>query len=207
MRALVLVVCLLSGSALADGAMLERARRLYADLRYDEAAALLEGALDEGALSGDERREALLLAGIVEVIRGNDAGARTHFRTLLEEAPGTTLPSGLSPKITRVFEEVKELVAAEPPPDPPLLEPPSSTSEEAAAAEAPRADPAPSVGASPTSTVPQRADEGERVSPLVIGVAAGAAVAAVVVVVSASALFYFARAQPPESSLGTMQLP
>lgn len=207
-RALVLVLLLAPTAALADGAAtLESARRSYQQLRYDEAAALLEGALEGGALAAAEREEALLLAGILGVIRGDDDVAREHFRELLEQAPDTTLPAGLSPKITRVFEEVRASVVEAAPP----REAPPDERSPAVVALAPPSVPAsgtPSARPERPATVPPReAEDDGSVSAIALGVAAGAALTAVVVVASAGAVLFFARGQPPPSSLGTMQLP
>lgn len=204
---LITLACLAPTGALAgDAAALDEARRSYEELRYDEAALLLEGALDGGALDDEERRDALLLAGIVAVIRGDDEGAHGHFRELLERHPDVTLPSGLSPKITRVFEDVRAQVEAE--------RAHSAMSPSAPAeSEGARVDAAPVAGARDPQALGERSgaaseeapDEG--LSAVAVGVAAGAAVAAAVVVAGAGALFFLARAQPPESSLGVMQLP
>jgi hypothetical protein len=197
-----------SSIALADGAStLERARASYEELRYDEASALLEAALDGGELDALQRREALLLAGIVEVIRGEDERASARFRELLEEAPDVTLPSGLSPKITRVFDEVRRRLEAERAQREPRDPAPTNAADGDAPQDLVAASAQPAEAASPSSAGAVSEAEDDGLSSIALGVAAGAAVAAAVVVASAGALLFFARGQPPESSLGTMQLP
>ncbi len=193
-----------SAASLAEGdAALDSARQSYEELRYDEAAALLESALEHGALTEPEHEQALLLKGVVEVVRGDDEEARACFRELLEAKPDAALPSGLSPKITIVFDEVRaalqaeQAALAEPRPPEPVTEPAPEVAAPTAAA----------VPAAAAATSPTAQDDDEGISAVAVGVAAVAAVAAAVVVAGAGALFFFARGQPPESTLGTLQLP
>lgn len=216
LRALLFLAWMVPTVALAEGGALEDARRAYEELRYDEAALLLEGALEDAELEAREREEALLLAGVLDVILGEEERARSRFHELLERAPDATLPGRLSPKITRVFDEVRaalrEARAAKEPPAAPPMEPlptepapvevapvPSPSGTELASAPSPRA-PSPQPPA-----VDAESEEG--ISALVVGVAAGAALTAVVVGVTAGAVLFLAQSRPPESSLGTMQLP
>ncbi|HUB08838.1 MAG TPA: hypothetical protein VMB50_17655 [Myxococcales bacterium] len=116
-----------SGSARADA--LDAAKRFYHEFEYDSARVEL---LRAAELPDPHRRaEAYLYLGLVDAIQGDDAGTLQNFRLGLALDPGLRLPSGLSPKITAVFERVRADVGAVPEPHagppspaPPPLEPP-----------------------------------------------------------------------------------
>lgn len=216
MKAL-LVVALLGLTAVEaraqDSAAVVAARQSYEELRYDEASALLEAALADAWLSDADRLEALKLKGIVDVIRGEDHKARASFRALLEASPEATLPAGLSPKITRVFDEVRESMPAPSQEAEAASDPMTAAPEKVAAPTLPVLEEGASeavgsaaVTLSDGAAAPvERGDDG--ISPVAVGVAVGAAVGGALLVVGAGSLLLFARASPPESSLGTLQLP
>lgn len=216
MKALLVVVLLglaAVGARAQDSAAVVSARQSYEELRYDEASALLEAALADAWLSEEDRLKALELKGIVDVIRGEEPAARASFRALLEASPDATLPVGLSPKITRVFDEVRRSMPA------PSLERKAAPDPVTAAPEKVAAETSPvledeatgAVGSATVTSLDAAAAPGEvaeaGISPVAVGVAVGAAVGGALLVVGAGSLLLFARASPPESSLGTLQLP
>lgn len=184
------LLVLLLAAAPGGPSAADAARQAYDELRYDEAATLLEDALDDEALAADERRAALELAGVVAVIRGDEELARARFRALLQQDPEARLADGLSPKITAAFEEARASLPPAPAPPPPAKAAPA----------------APARAEAPVAAVPAPADEEPAVSPLVLGVAAGVGVGIVLVAVGGGALLLSSGA-PPASSLGTLQLP
>ncbi|MBN2358635.1 MAG: hypothetical protein JXR83_04230 [Deltaproteobacteria bacterium] len=98
-----------AGASDADGQrLIEKARRVEAELEYDRAAELWLEVLALSDLNADELLEAHLHRGIVQLIRGDDGSARSHFRAVLRQQPGFELAADTSPKIQVVFESVRE---------------------------------------------------------------------------------------------------
>ncbi|MFH1811175.1 MAG: hypothetical protein ABIJ09_20720 [Pseudomonadota bacterium] len=104
---LVVVPAPAAGPRARSANSLERAKKQFDRLRYREALPLLLKAVDDPAVSIDERREALALLGTVQVILDDEPGARASFSRLLREDPDHRLEPNLSPKILDVFEAVR----------------------------------------------------------------------------------------------------
>ncbi len=89
--------------ARAEPPLLTRAQAALDDLRYEEAAELV----DRAWRAGGNRREDLVaifrLAGQVAVTLGNGEAAERHFERLLSLEPDAQLPEGSSPKIAARF--------------------------------------------------------------------------------------------------------
>jgi hypothetical protein len=99
-------------AARPDSALL-RAEALYGEAQYAESIAALDGILARRDLPPDERREATLYLGMGHLALGHEEAARARFREVLLDAPGYALPRYTSPKIRRLFDEVRaELEAA-----------------------------------------------------------------------------------------------
>lgn len=99
---LALALALTAGRALADDD-LARARRLEASLEYEQALAIVEGALDRGGADPARLVELHLLAGRLAAGLDRAAAAEDHFARVLALRPETALPPGTSPKLTAPF--------------------------------------------------------------------------------------------------------
>lgn len=105
-----LAAALLPASAAAnEGASVESARELLAELRYDDARGELERVLAGGGAEPDELAATYLLLGEIEAALGNAVGARRHFRRALALDPGLSLAEGASPKLTEPFAAARAL--------------------------------------------------------------------------------------------------
>ncbi|MGE5184024.1 MAG: hypothetical protein ACM31C_18260 [Acidobacteriota bacterium] len=114
----------LAGTARADDAPLDEARRDVDNSDYLAARTQLTAALAAGTASPDELAEIYKLTGIVEAAVGDASIAQAAFGKWLALDPKAALPAGTSPKITRPFDaarktagklEVKTETTAEPP--------------------------------------------------------------------------------------------
>ncbi len=114
----------LAGTARADDAPLDEARRDVDNSDYLPARTHLSAALAAGNASPDELAEIYKLTGIVEAAVGDASIAQGAFAKWIALDPKAALPAGTSPKITRPFEaarkkagklEVKTETSAEPP--------------------------------------------------------------------------------------------
>jgi|HubBroStandDraft_6_1064221.scaffolds.fasta_scaffold270591_2 hypothetical protein len=112
------------GSARADDADLDAARKAVESSDYLAARSSLQAALAEGSASPDELAEIYKLTGIVEGALGNTVAAKNAFARWLALDPKGALPAGTSPKITRPFNaaatatapvKVKTETSADPP--------------------------------------------------------------------------------------------
>ncbi len=91
------------GSAHADDAELDAARKAVESSDYLAARSSLQTALADGSASPDELGEIYKLTGIVEGALGNTVAAKNAFARWLALDPKGALPAGTSPKITRPF--------------------------------------------------------------------------------------------------------
>jgi LysM repeat protein len=89
-------------AAAAHDPAVRRALELYGQGEYTKAAALLDAALESGALKGGEKARALRFRAYCAVATGDRAAAARVFRELQREAPGWKPdPTDDSPKIRR----------------------------------------------------------------------------------------------------------
>lgn len=113
--ALVLLAALVSTRAHAQTedaeALLERGRRLYADLEYQEAESALSRALATPGLPDAFRVQVLETLGFVQVVEDQEAAARSSFERLFAIDPYYVVrePSG-SPRVTALVESVRARV-------------------------------------------------------------------------------------------------
>lgn len=107
MRSAVVLGLTLALALAADRAHAEdelaRARRLEAQLEYEPALAIVEGALARGGADPARTVELHLLAGRLAAGLDRARAAEDHFARVLALAPGTALPEGTSPKLTAPF--------------------------------------------------------------------------------------------------------
>ncbi|MCP3136946.1 hypothetical protein [Pyxidicoccus xibeiensis] len=166
--------------------------RLYEDLEYEQALAVLESA-GTVARGPDEEATLGLYKGIISADLGRWDAARARFRAALQLKPDARLPLKVSPKVSREFESQRAKVQAEltrkrkvaqsrpviPVPEPvtpvePSLEPPPPT--ETPVAEVARPDLVPS--SSEAAAEAEVAASRKRRVPVVSLVLLGAGVAA-----------------------------
>lgn len=98
-----------------DNASLARARKELDGLQYDKARASLDEALALGTSDPTQVAEIHLLAGQVAGALDDAASAEDHFKRLLVLRPGSTLPSGMSPKITAPFDAARAWLSSHEP--------------------------------------------------------------------------------------------
>ncbi len=92
-------------------ALLERGRRLYADLEYQEAESVLTRALATPGLPDAFRVQVLETLGFVQVVEDQEPAARSSFERLFAIDPYYVVrePSG-SPRVTEIVEAVRSRV-------------------------------------------------------------------------------------------------
>jgi hypothetical protein len=90
--------------AAAHPAELDQAVHALDELRYEDAARLLDQAYRTGDNGPDDLRLLFRLQGEVAATLGDDAGARAAFARYWSLAPDERLPAGTSPKITTAFD-------------------------------------------------------------------------------------------------------
>lgn len=92
-------------------ALLERGRRLYADLEYQEAESALTRALATPGLPDAFRVQVLETLGFVQVVEDQEPAARSSFERLFAIDPYYVVrePSG-SPRVTEIVESVRARV-------------------------------------------------------------------------------------------------
>jgi hypothetical protein len=87
---------------------LEKAQKILEELKYAEAAKMLEAAWASPGNDHATTLEILKLQGVVAATLGNSDKARQYFRGLLYLAPDFVLPEGdLGPKVISTFYEAK----------------------------------------------------------------------------------------------------
>jgi hypothetical protein len=107
--AAVLLVCALSGAASADeDDPLERARAAAEDLRFEDAARLLDKAWQAGS---PHPAQVAALAGEISATTGDRAAATRWFSLLVAMDPDARLPQGTSPKVNAVLEDARAALA------------------------------------------------------------------------------------------------
>ncbi len=99
---LLLALGLTAGRAHAEDD-LARARQLEAQLDYEPALAIVEGALSRGGADPARTAELHLLAGRLAAGLDRARAAEAHFARVLALRPDAALPEGTSPKLTAPF--------------------------------------------------------------------------------------------------------
>jgi tetratricopeptide (TPR) repeat protein len=91
------------------GDLVDRGIGMYLEGRYEKAMELLYKALDynEKDLGRNRRLGALSYLAFCQIALGDMPGARENFKSLLTVEPTYQLPAGTSPKIVKVFEDVR----------------------------------------------------------------------------------------------------
>lgn len=108
MRLALLLVCALAGTAVAgDDDPLARARAAAADLRFEEAARLLDQAWRTGTDDPVRARAIAALAGEIGATMGDRAAALRWFALLAAMDPDAALDRGTSPKVNAILEEAR----------------------------------------------------------------------------------------------------
>lgn len=121
-RWLVALVLLVPGVVLAAPApadLQKKARARMKSLDFEAALPLLEQLRDLPTLDAPTRAQALVDLGITFVNLGRADDARKAFDDALEAHPEVPFPSGVPPKIRRLFDEAREARAARLRPAPP----------------------------------------------------------------------------------------
>jgi len=108
------------------GDLVDRGIGMYLEGRYEKAMELLYKALDynEKELGRNRRLGALAYLAFCQIALGDMPGARENFKALLALTPDYRLPAGTSPKIVRVFENVRSKMPKKIVPQPPVGEQP-----------------------------------------------------------------------------------
>ena len=96
-----------SRPALAEPAMLAKARKLYKDLEYRSAADLLQRLLGQSGLDRASRIEVYKLLGLCKAILNRPAEAKAAFSALLDLDPAYELDAMTTPRALDVFRQVK----------------------------------------------------------------------------------------------------
>lgn len=91
------------------GELVDRGISMYLEGRYEKAMELLYKALDYKGVELERNRRlgALSYLAFCQIALGDMPGARENFKSLLTVEPAYRLPAGTSPKIVRVFEDVR----------------------------------------------------------------------------------------------------
>ena len=108
------------------GDLVDRGIGMYMEGRYEKAMELLYKALDynEKDLGRNRRLGALSYLAFCQIALGDMPGARENFKALLTMEPAYRLPAGTSPKIVKVFEDVRAKMPKKIEPQPPDKPPP-----------------------------------------------------------------------------------
>jgi tetratricopeptide (TPR) repeat protein len=107
MRGLVWLALLLGFEALGASPELEKAKKLYSELKYRDADAAIDAAWSMPNNSRDEVLTLLQLRGIVSASLGNAQKAREAFTALVSLDPARKLPDDLSPRVMTTFYEAR----------------------------------------------------------------------------------------------------
>jgi hypothetical protein len=103
-----LLVCALAATAAADEDPLIRARAAAEDLRFEDAARLLDQAWQGGA---SDPIAVAALAGEISATTGDRAAASRWFSLLVAMDPDAQLPAGTSPKVIALLEDARRALA------------------------------------------------------------------------------------------------
>jgi len=68
----------------------------------------LEQAIGAGGLSNDELVKAYEALAVIEILQGNNITGKEYFQKIIEIEPAYSLPQDASPKVEKVFSEVKK---------------------------------------------------------------------------------------------------
>jgi hypothetical protein len=101
------VIVLLAVSRVAFADELDEAKALEAKLEYEQALAIVDGALAKGRAEPDRYVELQVFAGRLAAGLDRPDVARQHFAKALAVRPSTALPEGTSPKLTLPFNAEK----------------------------------------------------------------------------------------------------
>ena len=108
MRLALVLVCALAGTAVAgDDDQLARARAAAEDLRFEEAARLLDQAWRAGTDDPARARAIAALAGEICATMGDRGAALRWFALLAAMDPDAALDRGTSPKVNAILEEAR----------------------------------------------------------------------------------------------------
>jgi hypothetical protein len=108
MRLALVLVCALAGTAIAgDDDPLARARAAAEDLRFEEAARLLDQAWRAGTDDPLRARAIAALAGEISATMGDRGAALRWFALLAARDPDAALDRGTSPKVNAILEEAR----------------------------------------------------------------------------------------------------
>ena len=105
--AVLLLLCGQGGTAAADEDRLERARAAAEDLRFEEAASLLDKEWRAGGADPERARAIAALAGEIAATMGDRAAAHRWFVLLAAMDPDAALDRGTSPKVSAVLDEAR----------------------------------------------------------------------------------------------------
>lgn len=124
-----ITLCLVSSAASAavdPAALHKKAKTRMKNLDFDAALPQLEQLKGDPRLSPQQRVDVLIDLGITHVNLGQTEEARRDFEDVLALNPNARPPPSTSPKVLRLFDEVKEAreLRLQPPPPAPSPEPP-----------------------------------------------------------------------------------
>ncbi len=108
MKRVLLLLCSLTSVAAADEDPLARARAAAEDLRFEDAAHLLDEAWNAGVV---DPAALAALAGEISATTGDGAAATRWFSLLVAIDPDARLPAGTSPKVIAVLEDARRALA------------------------------------------------------------------------------------------------
>lgn len=105
--AVILLLTAAAGTAAAEPDRLDRARAAAEDLRFEEAAGLLDQAWRAGTRDPDRARATAALAGEIAATMGDRAAALRWFTLLAAIDPEADLDRGTSPKVAALLAEAR----------------------------------------------------------------------------------------------------
>jgi hypothetical protein len=98
---------LLIVAQVSGGDALAQARALYDRLEYELVLPLVEQALADPTVTGDDKLDAFRIQGSSLAVLGRTVDAENAFRLLLRARPGVDLDKNTPPKILTVFRKVQ----------------------------------------------------------------------------------------------------
>jgi len=98
-----LVACMSFSSAAFADPIIEKAEAELAELRFDDAKELATKALLEGTRGPKDTASLYMILGRIAASLGDSKEAKTYFRSALSIEKSTTLPDGVSPKLSEPF--------------------------------------------------------------------------------------------------------
>lgn len=106
-RLSIAILCALAGTAAADRQPLEEAAAAAEELRFEDAARMLDDAWRAGTGDPDRVREVAALAGEISATMGDRAAAMRWFALVVAIDPDASLARGTSPKVVAVLDEAR----------------------------------------------------------------------------------------------------